>query len=523
MLLRKLKTSLTLRIFFITCFILLSASGVTFGIVALATPITYVSITTDHMREQAAALPLALEQTPLAECGPVLEAFARDTGAGVLIVDENGVIADIPYNAVSVIEHIPDNFVSAEAFKSEDAIMSYAVTTVADTAAIEGTASYFGFEYAEQKGENSAAASEVTVTDADLELPFSFKDDDAVYMLSILPPVREANQTLQAIGKVAPWLLCIMLIFSALCAMIYSRWLTRPIVGLSAISQKLATLDFSPRCEENRTDEIGLLGRSLNALSDNLSTALGDLQTANAALQQDIDRERELERQRLAFFSAASHELKTPVTILAGQLMGMIEGVGDYQDRDRYLAKALGVTRRMEGLVQEILTVSRMESGDFALDCCEVELSALVRAQLAIDADLIAQKQLDTVLELTDGIIVPVDVKLMKKVLDNILSNAVFYAPELATLTVAVKQKNGGAVLTVENSGSHIPEQSLSKVFEAFYRVESSRNRRTGGSGLGLYIVRMILERHGLAYKIENTPDGVLFTIVFERIKEKRD
>ncbi len=161
----------------------------------------------------------------------------------------------------------------------------------------------------------------------------------------------------------APWLLLAMLLFSAACAFFYSRYLARPIVRLSGIAQSMAELDFGWQCQEQRRDEIGVLGRSLDHMAQQLSGALTELKQANDALRGEMEQERELERQRLAFFSAASHELKTPITILKGQLTGMLDGVDVYRDRDKYLARSLQVTGRMETLVQEILTISRMESG----------------------------------------------------------------------------------------------------------------------------------------------------------------
>ena len=114
---------------------------------------------------------------------------------------------------------------------------------------------------------------------------------------------------------------------------IRDSYITRPIVQLSGISQRMANLDFSYKCQEKRGDEIGVLGRNLNELSERLSTSLNDLREANCALRQDIDRERELEKQRTTFFSAASHELKTPITVLKGQLSGMLAGVDIYKDQ----------------------------------------------------------------------------------------------------------------------------------------------------------------------------------------------
>ncbi len=276
-----------------------------------------------------------------------------------------------------------------------------------------------------------------------------------------------------ALIDVLPSLIVSMLVFSFLCALFYSRYITR------------------------------------------LSAALSELQTAHTALKQDMERERELELQRTAFFSAVSHELKTPVTILKGQLNGMIDGIGIYQNRDKYLSKALQVTCRMENLVQEILMVSRMESNQMAPRFQSVELNTFIKQRVEEVDDLLVYKEISVSFFLSEPIYIMADPALLQKVLNNILSNAIFYAPEKASLSLSAAQTPQGTVIQVENSGSHIPEEALPHVFEAFYRADRSRSRCTGGSGLGLYIVQMILKLHHAWYGIENTSSGVCFTIRF--------
>ena len=228
-----------------------------------------------------------------------------------------------------------------------------------------------------------------------------------------------------------------------------------------------------------------------------------------------MERERELDRQRMAFFSAASHELKTPVTILKGQLSGMLEGVDVYRDRDKYLLRSLQVTGRMEGLIQEMLAISRMETGAVTVREEPVELSDLVAEQLELDAGLLEQRSQRLVLRLTPGLTVTGDPSLLKKAVGNLLSNASLYSPEGAQVRVWCGLSQGGPALTVENTGAHITPEALPHLFEPFYRAEGSRNRATGGSGLGLYLVKIILERHGAACTVENTPDGVKVTVCF--------
>lgn len=230
-----------------------------------------------------------------------------------------------------------------------------------------------------------------------------------------------------------------------------------------------------------------------------------------------MERARELERQRLAFFSAASHELKTPVTILKGQLSGMLDGVGVYRDREKYLARSLQVAGRMEALVGELLAVSRMES-DGASRREAVELSALTAEKLAQDAELLEQRGMTAVEALEPGLLVEGERALLGRAVENLLSNAALYSQEGAEIRVTAAARGAWAVLTVENTGARIPAEALPHLFEAFYRAEPSRSRATGGSGLGLYLVRMIVERHGGTCRIENSADGVRFTALLPRL-----
>src|SRR5699024_4842455 len=146
--------------------------------------------------------------------------------------------------------------------------------------------------------------------------------------------------------------------FSLLCAFGYSRYITRPIVRLNGIAGRMAELDLQWVCGERRRDEIGQLGRGLDKMARRLSAALTELESAIQALRGEVVRQRELDRQRMAFFSAAYHELKTPVTTLKGQLAGMLEDVGAYGEREKYLLSSLQTTGRMERLIGEMPSIS---------------------------------------------------------------------------------------------------------------------------------------------------------------------
>ena len=172
----------------------------------------------------------------------------------------------------------------------------------------------------------------------------SFIDSDSIYTLLVTRNTAKHTQTEEAIQGTLPVLCLVVLLGSIISAFFYSWYMTAPIKKVSILSKQMAGMDFSGFCSAGRTDEIGVLSDSLNTLSRKLVVALSELQEANQKLQADIDMERQLEKQRVEFFAAASHELKTPITIIKGQLQGMLYQVGRYKDRETYLAQSLEIT-----------------------------------------------------------------------------------------------------------------------------------------------------------------------------------
>ena len=488
---KKLSESLTARVFLITLLILLSAGAVTFGLIAWATPSTYTAVVTDDLTAQVDDLVSNLTGTTFQDCGPLLDRFIRTSGAEAMLVGPDGQIADTGSQLAVQSLYENDSLVVTSA--QGDSAVTY-----------EASASDSNDTVAVTLSEQATITAEVR-----------FSGQDGPYTLYVTPRMEAENLAVRALAQMAPWILLVLLIFSLLCALVYSRYITRPIVRLSSIAGNMARLDFQWESGEKRRDEIGQLGRSLDQLARRLSAALTELEGANRALRGEVERERELDRQRMAFFNAASHELKTPVTILKGQLSGMLEGVGVYQDRDKYLLRSLQTTGRMENLIGEMLAISRMESGAAALRQETVDLSALTAERLVQDAELFRQRGQELISKLNTGVLVTGDPSLLGKAVGNLLSNASLYSPQGAQIRVWCGFRDGRPALTVENTGARIPEEALPHLFEAFYRTENSRNRSTGGSGLGLYLVKMILDRHGAECAIENTKDGVKITAQF--------
>ena len=473
----KIRNSLSAKIFLITLALLVFCCAATYGVIALVVPKTYSNDLDAALEERVNAFLHDVQKTEQADSGILFDQFLQN----------NDVVLELS-NTLHQAIPVPTQFQLAE-LTSENANAS--------------EAAYVGFAY-----ENAGVTH---------SYPLTFSDSDAVYTLAVTGSGQAVNQLVRTLGDILPWLAAVILVMSLISAMLYARFVTRPVLQISSVSKRMSDLNFDWHCPETRSDELGTLARSLNELSDRLSTALMQLTEANAALQGDIERERKLEKARLDFFSAVSHELKTPLTVIKGQLEGMLLGVGRYKDRDTTLARCLAVANSMEGMVREILTISRMESSGFALKKEPVDLTELMRELHAGFDDLIVTKELQWQESFAENAVVSADRRLMKKALMNLIGNAVTYSPGKNAICAEIRASNTDVLLSIENTGVHIPTEDLPKLFDAFYRVEASRNRETGGSGLGLYIVKMILDAHGAQYKMENTDAGVRFAIRFAK------
>ena len=352
-------------------------------------------------------------------------------------------------------------------------------------------------------------------TDTTREYEISFADSTEAYILLLAKNTNKESQVVLALQKTLPILSVAILLVSVIAAFFYTWYMTKPIKKISKLSKQMADMDFSGLCPTNRTDEIGVLSHSLNDLSKKLAAALSELQEANQKLQADIDMERRLEKQRVEFFAAASHELKTPITIIKGQLQGMLYQVGRYKDRETYLAQSLEITDTLGKMVQELLTISRLDAPGYTCKKSNLNLGNLIIDRITAFEDLFMQKDLTASQSISPEIYILGDMQLLQKALDNLLGNAAAYSGAGNQVLIKLWKDTETTTLTIENTGAHIPDEAISKLFEPFYRVDQSRNRQTGGTGLGLYIVKTILDLHGAKIEITNTIQGVIVSVQF--------
>ena len=470
-----IKRRLSVKIFIITFLLLGAACSGTYFFISKLLPTTYSNFV--NSATEKAAMHLAEQMADfnnIDDCENELADFSAKTNAAFWIEDSNGNI-------------IYPNEVATE------------ISTVSADQAVT---------FDEDESFIDMQPSGTTTTNF---YPITLKNGTA-YTLVVQTDLFVVQQATKVLLSIFPYVILMIFLLALLCAWLYTRYITRPIVQLSRISKQMAELDFSGQCSIGREDELGCLAQNLNSLSASLSTALNDLQTANQQLKTDIEKEQELERQRVDFFSAASHELKTPLTILKGHLAGMLNGVCGYENHIEYMERSLAVVDRMENLVKELLYVSKTE-GTQKSAYKVVDFAEVFRVQLATVSDLSEEKKQHLEVNIPDRLYCEVEQVQMERAIQNILVNAIRYSPSNESIHITLSEIHGTIRGEIENTGVHVPDDALPHLFEAFYRADASRNRNTGRTGLGLYIVRKIMEMHHAEYGIQNTKRGVLFWI----------
>lgn len=232
-----------------------------------------------------------------------------------------------------------------------------------------------------------------------------------------------------------------------------------------------------------------------------------------------LQRQNEIQRE---FVGNVSHELKTPITLIQGYAEGLQDGMCENEEsRKNYCGIIVEETKRMNEIVQQLLMLSKIESGSDETIISNFDFSELVMGVAENIKILADQKNVNIELNVPEGIIVSGDDSKIESVVTNYLSNAIHHVNDGGTIRVSCERKAGRVHLTVFNTGNNIPEEELTHIWDKFYKIDKAHSRTYGGSGIGLSIVRAVMEAHNMPYGVNNMPDGVEFW--FELEEKKND
>ncbi|MCU5275695.1 cell wall metabolism sensor histidine kinase WalK [Bacillus cereus] len=320
-----------------------------------------------------------------------------------------------------------------------------------------------------------------------------------IFVMTSLQPVDEAVQMIQDYYMYIILFVLILVLFSSF---YYSKGIAKPLLRINNTTKKMANLDFSEKIPITSKDEIGALSSNINTLSNTLHSHINQL-------QQDIEKEKQLENTRKEFIAGVSHELKTPLSIMKSCISILKDGVASHK-KDYYFEAMAKEVDKMDMLIVDMLHLAKFESGTYKMDMDIFYIDQLIE-QICEHLSLeITNKELQVNQNLSKVEVIA-NRHRIEQVLTNFITNAIRYTPEKEKIVISTTQENYRVKICVENKGAHIPKEQLEKIWDRFYRTDAARQRSKGGTGLGLAISKNILELHGVEYGVFNTEDGVLF------------
>jgi signal transduction histidine kinase len=298
-----------------------------------------------------------------------------------------------------------------------------------------------------------------------------------------------------------------------------SKRITKPILELNSISEKMVNLDFEAKYTGGAHNEIDMLGENINKLSCSLENSISDLKTLNNELQNDIQRKEEIDEMRKEFIANVSHELKTPIALIQGYAEGLHEAINDDpESREFYCDVIMDEASKMNSMVKKLLTLNQLESGNDTVTMERVDITALVKNYVQSAEILTKQNGIKVIMEDYPPMYVWADEFKVDEVIANYFSNAVNHCEFDKVIEIKLADKDGCVLVSVFNTGKPIPEEAIGNIWDKFYKVDKARTREYGGSGVGLSIVKAIMESMNQKYGVENFEDGVMFWFELESI-----
>ena len=335
----------------------------------------------------------------------------------------------------------------------------------------------------------------------------TFKNGDHILIRASFSSITESaalsNQFFLYISLVAALIGFVVMYF------VSNRFLG-PITVLTNIAKRMSELDFTAKYEVKTEDEVGVLGNSMNMLSETLEQALAELKEANTELKKDLEKKEQIDAMRKEFLSNVSHELKTPIALIQGYAEGLMDNINDDEEsKEFYCEVIVDEARKMNQMVKKIMDLNQLEFGYNTLTMEHFDIIAMIRAVIAKSDILLKQKEINLAFDEDAPIYVWSDAYMSEEVFTNYLTNAINHADGEKRIDIQLEKKEKTVKITVHNTGEQIPEEDLSKLWDKFYKVDKARTREYGGSGVGLSIVKASMEQLGQPYGVYNCEDGV--------------
>jgi len=341
-----------------------------------------------------------------------------------------------------------------------------------------------------------------------------FPNGNMFFMRSPLQSIQESarvsNEFLLYIGLV-------VLVLGITAVRYFTKRLTTPIMELADISNKMADLDFDTKYTSGGKNEIGLLGANFNRMSERLELTISQLKSDNNQLQKDIESKEKLEAMRTEFLGNVSHELKTPIALIQGYAEGLKDGVNeDAASREFYCDVIIDEAQKMNQMVRNLLTLNQMEFGTEEIEFTRVNLTQIISGVLQSMEIVAQQKEAKVIFDNSSEVSAWADEYKVEQVVRNYISNAFNHLDGENVVEVRMIPLGEKIRISVFNTGKPIPKADLPRIWDKFYKVDKAHTREYGGNGLGLSIVKAIMESFRQPYGVKNYDNGVEFWCEFD-------
>lgn len=348
-----------------------------------------------------------------------------------------------------------------------------------------------------------------------------FSDNSTAFIMSA--PLSSIGESVALFNRFLTYVGIFAVFAGTLVVFLTTRMITQPISRLSNLSEKMSNLDFDVKYEEapGETSEISVLGGSMNKLSQRLKNTIGELKSLNNQLQKDIEEKTKIDEMRKEFIANVSHELKTPIALIQGYAEGLQEGMGeDKESRDYYCDVIVDEANKMNKMVKQLLTLSSLESGNDKTVMERFDLTELIQGVMGAAQILLQQKGVAVNFDAQDPVYVWADEFKIEEVVTNFLSNAINHADGEKRVDIHMIQEGEDVRVSVFNTGTPIPEEAIPNLWTKFYKVDKARTREYGGSGIGLSIVKAIMDAHHQECGVRNWENGVEFWFTLDSKNE---
>ena len=341
---------------------------------------------------------------------------------------------------------------------------------------------------------------------------WGYLDDGKPFILR--SPLESIRESVVLANQFLIYIFSIMLVVGSVFVWFFSKRITNPIMELADLSKRMADLDFEAKYTSGGQNEIGILGENFNSMSEKLEETVSELKNANYELQKDIEKKEKIETMRTEFIGNVSHELKTPIALIQGYAEGLKDGISeDAESRAFYCDVILDEANKMNQMVKNLLTLNQLEFGEEEVSFERFNLVELIEGVIQSCEILIQQKGVEVRFETKEPMYVWADEFKVEQVIRNYLSNALNHVEGEKVIDVRItrNEENETAHVSVFNTGKQIPEEDIDQIWNKFYKVDKARTREYGGNGIGLSIVKAIMESFRKEYGVINYENGVAF------------